>query len=206
MSLEKILLVEAEGEKDLAVVPRKFLFDGEYWSGFRKVSEEEIFNILSGHMEFHERTDRLESDESLKQIIPYFLIRKGDSYLSARRKTKTGDTRLHGSRLIGFGGHLRAGDIRGRMRDWLKREFDEEMNAERVDDISFLGVVNDDSDHNNGVGKVHFGLVFCVTASGDVSIREADHFEDERFISAGELPPLFPEMESWSRLVGESLV
>lgn len=205
MSLDKVLLAEAVGEKELAVVPRKFIFNGEYWSGVKKISEEEIFSILSEHMEFHERTNELESNESLKQIIPYFLIKNGGKYLSARRKNKTGDTRLHGAVLIGFGGHLRAGDIVGQMKDWLKREFEEEISAEKIGEISFLGIVNDDSDANNGVGKVHFGLIFEVETEGPVEIVEKENFEEEKFVSITDLSKLTAEMESWSRLVVEFL-
>ena len=213
MSLEKILLTEAVGEKDLAVVPRRYLFGGEYWSGVRRISEDEIFALLSKHMEFHERTDELERNHLLKQIIPYFLIKKSGGsagspepkYLSARRKNKTGDTRLHGASLVGFGGHLRAGDIKGAMKDWLRREFEEEISTEEIKGISFLGLVNDDSDADNGVHKVHMGLIFEVEVEGAVSIKEKESFENEKFSSLEKLRLLTPEMELWSRLVVDSL-
>ena len=203
--LNKILLPHACGEKDIAVVPRRALFNGEYWSGVRELEEDEIFETLTRHMEFHERTEELESNEALKQIIPYFLVKNEGRYLAARRRPKTGDTRLHGARLIGFGGHLRAEDINGRIFDWLKREFEEEIQTDGVNNISFLGLVNADSDADNGIHKVHIGLLFEVESVGQVSIREKDNFENEEFLHLNDLKELQDDMELWSKLAVEFL-
>jgi len=192
---------DAIGEKDLAVVPRQNLFSGEYWSGVREMGEEELFQLLSRQMVFKERTEELEKDESLKQVIPYFLVRRDDQYLTARRKNTQGEKRLHGGRLIGFGGHLRAGDIKGRMKDWLEREFDEEIEAEKVLGISFFGVVNHDGPEDNGVHKVHFGLIFEIQVEDEAKIREEDKFQEEEFLPIESLIWKREEMELWSRLV-----
>lgn len=205
MNLENVLIPEASGEKDIAVIPRNYLYNGEYWVGMREMEENNLFNLLSAHMEFHERTNELELDDSLKQIIPYFLVRKGDKYLTALRKNKTGDKRIHGARLIGFGGHLKASDIKGTMNDWLKREFAEEIFAEKVLDIRFISLLNDDDDPT-GISKVHIGLVFEIAVDGNISILERDKFENEEFLSVPELVKRTSEMESWSALVAEFLV
>lgn len=205
MENKEVLIPNAVGEKDIAVIPRKHLYNGEYWTGMREMKEGDLFNLLSAHMEFHERTNELELDDSLKQIIPYFLVRKGDKYLTALRKSKTGDVRIHGARLIGFGGHLKASDIQGAMKDWLKREFAEEIFAEKVLDIRFLSLLNDDNDPT-GISKVHIGLVFEIVADGDISILERDKFENDEFLSVNELAEKASEMESWSRIVTEFLV
>lgn len=196
-----VLTNEALGEKDIACVPRKDLFDGEYWTGVRVMDEEELFHLLTSHMVFHERNEELEHNESLKQIIPYFLVKKGDTYLTAVRKVTGGDSRLHHSRLIGFGGHLNAKDITGKMSEWLQREFDEEVHVEHVENIRFLGIVNEDSGAHNSIGLVHMGLIFEVLVSGEVSIAEQDKFEKEAFLSLEELKEKRSEMESWSGLV-----
>lgn len=206
MILEKVLHPDAVGEKDLAIVPRKNLFDNEYWNGVRKMNEKDLFELLSTHMIFRERTEELEKDATLKQIIPYFLIKKEDKYLTARRKDTGGEIRLHGGRLIGFGGHLRAEDIQGTMADWLKREFEEEIIAEEITAISFLGIVNHDGDEDGGVGKVHVGLVFGIEVKGEVRIKEEDKFQDEEFLSLTQLTEKRNEMEQWSQLVLEFLM
>lgn len=206
MHLESVLIPEARGEKDIAVIPRKHLFGGAWWSGVRTIGESGLFELLSKHMEFHERTDKLELDANLKQIIPYFLVRKENAYLTALRRNKTGDRRLHGARLIGFGGHLRAGDIAGTMSNWLTREFKEEIHAETVSEIQFLGLVNDDSDMRNSIGKVHVGPVFEIAVQGNAAIRERDKFEYEEFLPLRELTKRKSEMESWSALVTDYLI
>jgi predicted NUDIX family phosphoesterase len=201
MALESVLVADALGEKDLAVVPRQDIIAGKSWSGVRVMSEADLFQLLSQHMIFRERTEELEKDESVKQIIPYFLVRRGDEYLTARRKNTGGDVRLHGGRLIGFGGHLRAGDIKGVMKDWLQREFEEEIEAEKVIGISFLGVVNHDGSEDNGVHKVHFGLVFEIKVEGEARLKEEDKFQEEEFMPIESLSWKREEMELWSRLV-----
>ena len=205
MTLENVLDPGVVGEKDLAVVPRSALFNGEYQSGVKDMDESELFNLLNSTMQFKERTEQLERDESLKQIIPYFLVRQGDKYLTARRRDKGGDIRLHGGRLIGFGGHLKAGDIKGKMNAWLQREFDEEIVAEKVLGISFLGIVDHDGDEDNGVHKVHFGLLFEIETQGNIRIREEDNFQDEEFLTVEDLVSKMGEMEIWSRLVTKFL-
>jgi predicted NUDIX family phosphoesterase len=106
---------------------------------------------------------------------------------------------------VGFGGHLKAGDIKGKMSDWLQREFDEEISAEAVSKIKFLGIVDHNGDEDNGVHKVHFGLVFEITTEGMVGIREDENFQDAEFLTIEELQEKTDEMELWSRLVIQSL-
>jgi predicted NUDIX family phosphoesterase len=200
--LNKVLTPEAVAEDEwIAGVPRKVLFEGEYWTGFKKVDENEMFEIVSNHLEFRPRNEEVEKDESFKQIIPYFLVRKDNKYFTSVRKTKGGDVRMHGHRLIGFGGHLRKEDIVGKMSEWLKREFEEEIEADEIVEISFVGIVNDDSDAVSGIGRVHFGLVFVVDVEGEVSIGEEEKFEKGEFLTVEELKEKSNEMESWSELV-----
>jgi predicted NUDIX family phosphoesterase len=152
-------------------------------------------------MEFRERTQELEQDARIKQIIPYFVVRRSNEYFTARRRDTGGEKRLYGGRLIGFGGHLRAEDIKGKMSEWLKREFEEELEVDRVLGISFLGIVNHDGNEDKGVHRVHFGLVFEVNVAGDVQLRKKGDLQDGEFMSVEELQKRQGEMELWSKLV-----
>ena len=205
MALEEVINPGDVGEKDLAVVRREFLLDGKPFSGVKVMDEEELFQLLTKHLEFKERTQVLEQDPTFKQIIPYFVVRRGEEYLTARRRNTGGEKRLYGGRLIGFGGHLRAGDIKGKMSEWLQREFNEEIEAKNVLGISFLGIVNHDGDEDKGVHKVHFGLVFEMKVEGEANVKEGDDLEDGEFLSVKELLEKRDEMELWSRLVTEFL-
>ncbi len=204
--LDKVLTPEAEAENEwIAGVPRASLFEGKYWTGFKRMSEEEAYALISQYLSFRPRNEETEKDESFKQIIPYFLVRENGSYFTSVRKTKGGDARLHGRMLIGFGGHLRKEDIKGEMHEWLQREFEEEIDAEKIIGIHFHGILNDDSDAGNGIGKVHFGLVFIIDVEGNVHMKEEEKFEEGEFMNTLQLQEKIAEMEPWSALVVSSL-
>lgn len=204
--LNNVLTIEAKAEKEwIAGISRQFLYKGKYWTGFKDEKENKIFELINEHLEFRPRNDEIENDETFKQIIPYFLIKNKDKYFSSRRKSSGGDNRAHGKVLIGFGGHLRKEDIKGPMKDWLKREFEEEIQANEIQNISFAGIVNDDSDATNGIGKVHFGLVFIVKTEEKVEMKEKEKFEEGSFKNVDELKKLQPDMESWSQLITQTL-
>ena len=47
-----------------------------------------------------------EYDATVKQIIPYVLLRRGDAYFLLRRLKKQTETRLHDKLSLGVGGHI----------------------------------------------------------------------------------------------------
>lgn len=204
--LSKVLNVHSNSKSEkVAVIPRKKIFNGNYWTGFKKMDENSLFKLLIENLIFKKRSEKLEKDESYKQIIPYFIVKKNNYFFASKRKTAGTDKRAHGYDLIGFGGHLRKKDIKGQMKDWLKREFDEEIYAEKINNINFYGVVNDDSDAVSGIGKVHFGLVFIVNVLGKVYLKEKNKFQTGKFYSTFQLKRKMGNMESWSKIIIESL-
>lgn len=103
--LTKILTPEAVAEDEwIAGVPRKVLFKGKYWTGFEKADEKEMFELVSRHLDFKPRSEELEKDETFKQVIPYFLVRRDNKFFTSKRRSKGGDARAHGFRLIVCGG------------------------------------------------------------------------------------------------------
>src|SRR5690606_7275358 len=75
-----------------------------------------------------------EDNEDLVQLIPSFLIFRGESVLSFKRTRKTPEQRLHDSYSIVFGGHLQADDspalfaqIDEQVERFLFRELHEEL-------------------------------------------------------------------------------
>ncbi len=137
-----------------------------------------------------------ERDRSLKQVIPYLVLRDGARYFLMQRTRAGGDERLHDRWTIGVGGHLNPGD--GDLAGGLVREWREEIEAEFVPDFELVGLLNDDT---TDVGSVHVGAVFVADAAGRaVAIREV-----EKLTGAFAEPPAVAAvrdgMESWSRLV-----
>jgi predicted NUDIX family phosphoesterase len=205
MTLDKVLNFDVAEEGDIAVISRKDLFEDKEWEGFREVDEDWLYKLLIGHIQFKTRSDSLEKNNNFKQIIPYFVVKKGNKYFCATRTSGAGEIRLHGKMIVGFGGHLHAKDIKGKMNNWLKREFQEELKVDHVVDIKFLGTVNDESEINNGVGKVHVGLVFEMTVKDNCQIIETDKLTDSKFLTKNELAKLTPNMELWSKIVTDYL-
>lgn len=204
--LNTILSTEAKTENEwVAGIRTAVLFKEGYWQGFKKISEEKALHLISKHLEFRPRTDHLENDTSFKQIIPYFLVKKDSEYFISTRTNKTGDSRAHGFMLIGFGGHLKKQDIKGPMGNWLKREFEEEIDAQKIENIKFLGLLNDDGDELEGINRVHFGLVFVVNVEGSVTIREKDKFEPGVFMTPEKIKANKEKLETWSKIIAENI-
>ena len=114
-----------------------------------------------------------EQDPSLKQVIPYLVLRDGERWFLMRRTRAGGDARLHDRWSIGVGGHLNPGD--GDVPGGLRREWAEELVADFVPEFTAIGLLNDDT---TPVGSVHVGIVFVADAAGrPVAIRETDKLD-----------------------------
>jgi predicted NUDIX family phosphoesterase len=144
-----------------------------------------------------------EEDPSLKQIIPYAMVRCGKRILTLTRLAKQTEKRLHNKVSIGVGGHINPdGGLEGIVERGLQRELDEELDIKAETKIRPVGYINDDS---SPVGSVHFGLVFEVlAATEDVKVRETDMMEGG-FRDATELRALAERMETWSRFLVERI-
>jgi len=141
-----------------------------------------------------------EHDRSLKQVIPYLVLRDGAEYFLMRRTRAGGDARLHDLYSIGVGGHLNPED--GGLAGGLVREWHEELMADFVPDFELIGLLNDDT---TDVGSVHLGAVYAGNANGrPVVIRETAKLEGT-FAGVDETARVRDGMESWSRLVFDLL-
>ncbi len=188
-------------DEEILVVPRIELF----WNGpFRGVStaglDEYVLRVRQGG--FFKRRAEVEEDPSLKQIIPYLLVRSGSRYMLFRRTRAGGEARLHDLFSVGVGGHIAKTDVDGGAGDLveagLRRELEEELTVDGAWSAHLVGVLNDD---DNPVGQVHFGLVHLVdVASGEVAIRETDRLTG-RLADADEIRAAYPRMETWSQLI-----
>jgi len=118
----------------------------------------------------------VEQDPSVKQWIPYVILRRGDGCVACYPRQGT-EARLHGLWSVGIGGHVNTVDHAADTQwDWqsalisgLRREVEEEAPGIAVDGVPHcLGVINEDS---TSVGSVHIGLV-C-----ELSLDDAFHFQ-----------------------------
>jgi predicted NUDIX family phosphoesterase len=186
-------------EELVLVLPREVALGGPGWHGVRAAGVTELLASAGSRGEFRPRSE-VESDPSLKQVIPYLVLRDGPAYFLMRRTRAGGDARLHDLGTIGIGGHLNPDD-----RDvagGLHREWAEEIVADFVPAFVPVGLLNDDS---NPVGSVHIGVVCVADAAGrSVAIRETDKLAGA-FAPPAEVRRVRDELETWSRLVFDFL-
>ena len=141
-----------------------------------------------------------ETDRSLKQIIPYLLLRDGDSIFLMKRTRAGGDARLHDHYTIGVGGHMNPGD--GDILGGLAREWREEIEADFLPEFEFVGLLNDDT---VDVGVHHLGVVYLADASGrPVTVRET-HKLTGSFEPMEAAMAVYDRMETWSQLVLDAI-
>jgi predicted NUDIX family phosphoesterase len=196
MSDELVLVVPA------ASVVRE-LGDGRAWLGIRESGEDGLAALIRREGEFRPRRE-METDPAWKQVIPYPMLRDGDAWYLMRRTKAGTDARLHERYSIGIGGHVNPDDggLDGNLDRALRREWHEELVADFVPELRFVGLLNDDT---TPVGEVHLGLVYEGDALGrPVAIREADKLSGG-FASSAEVAAVADRLETWSRIAFESL-
>jgi predicted NUDIX family phosphoesterase len=182
-------------------VPRDRLLDGVApWRGVKMDAEvPAILARVDSDGSFVLRATA-ESDRSLKQIIPYLILRDGERLFLMKRTRAGGDARLHDHYTIGVGGHMNPGDetvIGGLVREWR-----EELVADFIPEFTFLGLLNDDEVE---VGMHHLGIVFVADAAGrSVTIRETDKLGGS-FESLHRAQSVRDSMETWSQLALDAL-
>lgn len=133
-----------------------------------------FLQLIADHGIFLDR-DPAEKNPKYKQIIPYFLVTRGDDVLVHSRH-KGGESRLQGKLSLGIGGHINTGDLGfkvlapdedpplsslEKLSAFLVgafREFHEEVDLTGEQRTAVMvGVINDDSTE---VGSVHLGILF----------------------------------------------
>jgi predicted NUDIX family phosphoesterase len=188
-------------QEHVLVIPRASIMADPGWLGVRgDILDGPAFEALVARHGFFHPRPAAEVDRSLKQVIPYLVLRDGESYFLMRRTQAGGDVRLHDRFSIGVGGHLNPGD--GDLAGGLRREWREEVEADFEPDFRLIGLLNDDT---TDVGSVHVGAVYLADAGGrPVGIRETEKLTGA-FAEPHEVAAVVDRMESWSALVFEHL-
>jgi predicted NUDIX family phosphoesterase len=181
------------------VIPRASVMADPGWLGVRPADAPELEALVAREGRFEPRSSA-EHDRSLKQVIPYLVLRDGPRYFLMRRTRAGGDERLHDRWSIGVGGHLNPGD--GDLAGGLLREWREEIESDFLPAFELVGLLNDDT---TDVGSVHLGAVFVADAAGrPVAIREVEKLAGA-FADPAAVAAVRDAMETWSRLVFDAL-
>ncbi len=189
------------GRELVYAVPRDVLLgDVAAWLGMKCEGVAEILERARTAGGYVPRPEA-ELDRSLKQIIPYLVLRDGDRIFLMKRTKAGGDARLHDHFSIGVGGHMNPGD--GSFLGGLRREWREELEADFIPEFEFVGLLNDDS---VDVGVHHLGVVYQADAAGrSVGVRETDKlsgsFEPVEVVRAA-----YDRLETWSQLALDAVV
>jgi predicted NUDIX family phosphoesterase len=144
-----------------------------------------------------------EQDPAFKQVIPYVLVRKGNTLLHYVRGKGSGETRLVAKGSIGIGGHInhRDEDLFGTGLDFyaeaVQRELHEELRMGGRFRTRVVALINDDS---TPVGQVHFGVVHLCDLGDENVARGEACITDLRFCTRDELRARRGQMENWSQL------
>ncbi len=186
--------------EQVLVIPRTKLFWDEPLQGFATAALDAVLDVIGRHSTFRPRSE-VEDDPSVKQIIPYLIVRHRGQLFLFQRSPAGGEARLHGKYSIGVGGHINWSDVEGAadvVAAGLRRELEEELTIDGPWRARLVGVLNDD---RNRVGQVHFGLVHIVEVEKPgVAVRESESLAG-RLVDPHEVRALRDRMETWSQLI-----
>lgn len=188
-----------QSDEEILVVPRKQLLPAPIY-GFSQRGAPAYLSNVQAYGIFRRRSD-VEQDPSMKQIIPYLIIRHASRLFLFQRSAAGGEPRLHNLYSIGVGGHINRADVAGaadQVLAGLSRELEEELIIDGDWGARLVGVLNDDT---NPVGQVHFGLVHVIDVdSPSIAVRESEALSG-RLAGLEEVLALRAQMETWSQLI-----
>jgi predicted NUDIX family phosphoesterase len=157
---EKILCIKKKDFLDL-----KLPLDGSYVKFLptsMSINREALINLygLIHQDQFIERTNELENDLSMLQIIPYpIIITKSNHIFVYKRAGETQESRLTGKYSFGVGGHVNEEDLT--LSGTVSRELKEEIGlvVNQTGEQQIFGLIYDSS---NKVGSVHLGIAIKI--------------------------------------------
>jgi predicted NUDIX family phosphoesterase len=147
--------------------------------------------------------DLAERDCNYKQLIPYVVLRFGDSVFSYVRGKKSTESRLITQRSIGVGGHIEPSDQslfssdREMYLEAAHREVNEEVKLDTMYREHVVALINDDS---TDVGKVHLGIMHIWDVAEPKVTKREGLITQAGFASIEELKKNITELETWSQI------
>jgi predicted NUDIX family phosphoesterase len=187
------------------VVPTQLFRDLGYFQGFCGETARYLDGLFDPEqMSFRPRSE-VEEDPSYKQLIPYVLLKHGDTLFQYTRGKGQGEGRLHAKRSVGIGGHISAEDARGAVHPYdegMRRELDEEVAVETKYRERCVGLINDDQTE---VGKVHLGVVHLFELDEPRVRPREDDLAEAGFQPIQQILANLDRFETWSQIVVRAL-
>ncbi len=193
-----------KAEEQVLVVRRSLFDELGSFQGFCRDAQRYLDVFLRRENNFFAPRSTVETDPSLKQIIPYAVFTHEGRILRYVRGGKSGEKRLVAKSSIGIGGHINDGDEglfafnEDAYRTAVEREIAEELRLGGGFIDRVVGLINDDATE---VGQVHLGVVHLVELeSSDVRPGEAAITRLE-FVAPQALLEQRENLETWSQIV-----
>lgn len=187
-------------ERVLCIPHTQLISAGEF-HGFRQFDHSFATALLNPTgFSFRPRSE-VETDPTYKQLIPYVVLRHGDTVFHYRRGGSGTETRLHTKRSIGIGGHISDADAVGSADAYtvgMTRELNEEVFIDTHSAGRIVGFIFDPS---TPVGEVHLGVVHLFDLNEPKVTPREDAIAAADFASVTELMKNKGEFETWSQFV-----
>lgn len=204
-----------KADEQVLVVPEAKVFETGNFNGV-ETDPVVVGNVLknAGIYASYKPHGSLEGDSSLKQLIPYVVVKRNKDYFAYVRLAGGGESRLNGKLSIGVGGHMneiRVSDpiVLGRthgvsftstLKENMERELEEELEVSfnfKDCQYDYIGIINDGEDE---VGAEHIGILVVVQIppNGEVDVRETESLEG-RWMSKTELESYDGPIEPWTK-------
>lgn len=189
--------------EEVLVVERKALEALLPGEGFIREGIERVRTFILREYFFLPR-EQAEYDSTVKQIIPYVLIQRGEAFYLFRRLRRQTEARLHDKLSLGAGGHINPSEEASTdpLQAGLLRELEEEVAVEQIQSLHCVGIINE---NNGGVSDYHAALVYLLKTEGDVQVRETEKMSGS-WAAAEELRTCYPALETWSQIAAEALI
>lgn len=192
--------VGQEQVEQVLVVPTLLFHEIGYFEGVNTNVGPYMKTLLDPAYISYRPRDKMETDPSFKQLIPYCIFRCGDQIFHYRRGKAQGEGRLHSKRSIGVGGHICTLDqnlARSPYLEAMHREIEEEVDVQSPWEDRLVGLLNDDQSE---VGRVHLGIVHVFEVQQAKVLPREKSMLDAGFASADELRRDIDQFETWSQL------
>jgi len=178
------------------------------FQGFTPHAEHYLAELLVPELMDYRPRSQVETDPSLKQLIPYVVFRCQDEVFCYTRGKSQGESRLHSLRSLGVGGHVSredAGGERTRLayESALARELAEEVSIRSPGTIRLVGLINDDS---TAVGQVHLGVVHLYELERPEVWPREEGLAESGFVKVAAVRDSREDFETWSRICIDALL
>jgi predicted NUDIX family phosphoesterase len=195
-------------EEMVLVVRRSLLESIGMFQGLQFDVDRYLPAMLSRENNFFAARSSAETDPSLKQIIPYAILRSEGKVLRYKRGKKSGEQRLVAKGSIGIGGHMNDRDEGLFALDTaaylagVQREIDEELIVERPLENRIAALINDDSTE---VGQVHLGVIHMLELAHPMAEKRESMILGVEFLTPDQLLAERDTLETWSQICLDNL-